>query len=176
MNPFGGLREPLQSNGAERMNLIADVIFPAFSAPYVAPMLFPVAGISAIVVGVLVFWLLNRHLDVGKIIAVVVLANLISGIFGFFLSAILPSGLVPQVVGAGANQARIIQPGPRFGNYMVLGFVVAFALSVVIEYGAVRLCAGWVRVLRPLLTVTLANLASYVTLIAIAWFWMTFVW
>ena len=158
------------------MNLIADVIFPAFQTPYIVPFLFPVAGIAAIVVEVLVFWRLNRHLRIGQIIAVVVLANVASGYIGFVIAAFLPSGLVPKVVGEGEHQGQIIQPGPQFDTYMVLSFVVAFVLSVVIEYGVVRWCVGWARVNRPFLTVTLANLASYVTLIAVAWFWPLFLW
>jgi hypothetical protein len=158
------------------VNLIADVIFPAFQAPYGAPLLFPVAGISAIVVEVVVFWLLNRHLTIGKIVVVVVLANTVSGAVGFSLTAILPSGLVPRLVDAGRHQTHILQPGPRFNTYMILGFVVGFILSVVIEYGVVRLLTGWARLAKPLMTVTLANLASYVALVAIAWFWITVVW
>jgi hypothetical protein len=158
------------------MNLLADVIFPAFQAPYVASLLLPVAGISAIVVEIVVFWLLNRHVGVGKIVVLVVAANLVSGLVGFFLAAVLPSGLVPRVVGSvNGRPFRSSQPGPYFETYMALSFFMAFVLSVVIEYAVVWLLLGWAKVVRPFRTVTLANLASYVVLVAVAWFWIAFV-
>jgi hypothetical protein len=156
------------------MSLIADVIIPAFSAPYVAPLLFPVAGILAITSEVLIFWLLNRQLGVGKIIPLVVLANVVSTVVGFLLTAVLPSGWVPTVIDREGNQIHTFQPGPYFTTYLILAFVIAFVLSVAIEYGVVRLAARSMKVIKPFLTVTLANLASYIVLILVAWLWTAF--
>ncbi len=63
------------------MNLIADVILPVFCVPYVVPFVFPLAGVATVVAEVAVFKLLNRHLGLGKIIALVIVANVVSTIF-----------------------------------------------------------------------------------------------
>jgi hypothetical protein len=157
------------------MNLVAEVIIPAFEAPYLAPLLFPLAGLAAIAVEVLVFWLLNKHLSATKIIAIVVAANVTSGVFGFVITAFLPTGLVPKVADA-EKHFNIMEPGPLFRTYLLLSFLAAFVLSVLIEYAVVRRCEEWARTDRPFRTVTLANLAGYATLMAVAWFWALFPW
>ncbi len=147
------------------MTLLADVIFPAFAAPYLARLTLP-AGISAIVAEIAVFCVFNRHLTLRKIFFVVMLANVVSGVIGFILAFVLPDGLVPTV---GGRPWQSVEAGPQFGTYVILSFFVAFVLSVIIEYAVVRLCVIYARVDKPLVTVSLTNVVSYVTLAGL-WF------
>ncbi|MGA2620573.1 MAG: hypothetical protein ABSF26_23370 [Thermoguttaceae bacterium] len=143
------------------------LVFHAFDIPYFLPLFYPAAGISAVIVEVVVFWLLNRHLAIGKIIAIVLLASLLSGFAGSLLLGLFPGFFPSGLVN--------FSPGPRFKSYMVLGFFFAYAVRLVTEYAIVRKLAGWAKVTDPCLTVTLANLTSYAALIVVAWwFWMTF--
>jgi hypothetical protein len=134
------------------MIVLANLIFPAFTAPYIAPLLFPIAGIAAIVAETVVFKLLNWHLGLGRILGLVVLANVASGAVGYLIALVLPSGLV----------------GEPHDVYVILSFVPAWVLSILIEYRVVRAFAQWVTVPRPFSTVAWANTASYLTLFVVA--------
>jgi hypothetical protein len=148
---------------------VADVIFPAFSAPYLAWFFFPVAALLAMFSEVLVFRLRNNELTWGRAAAITAGANLVSWFFGLLLSLVLPSGLVPHLVRQpGGKDFRTITQGPHYGTYMILGFIVALILSILIEYRV------WLRYthkapLRDCLnSCILANVASYAVLIGMA--------
>ncbi len=149
--------------------ILANFIFPAFTTPYVFPMFFPVAAIVAIAAEVYVFCLKNRDLSLGKIICTVVVINIASAAIGFASAEVLPSGLEPAVMGEGENQFRTTQPGPKYGMYAVLGYILAFTLSVLIEWGIVR-SDRCIIIEQPFITVGLANVASYVVLIVLLGF------
>jgi hypothetical protein len=151
------------------MGMIADVILPVFCVPYCLPFVLPLAGFGVLAAEVVAFKLLNRHLGIGTIVGVVILANVVSTIVGFLIAGIaLPSGYVWNVVETGDRPTRAFERGQLFDTYLYLSFFVAFVLSVVIEYPIVRACAGWAKVDRPLMTVVLANVASYITLAVVA--------
>ncbi len=146
------------------MTALADVIFPAFMTPYVNA-LFPVAAVPALVSEAVVFRLLNRHLPWGRVATLVIVINLVSGAFGFLIAAFLPSGL--------ENPGQM---GPEWGTYAVLGYVVAFFLSILIEWGTLRALSRVGEIGRPFLTVALANTASYAVLIVVLVVWTQFDW
>ncbi len=150
------------------MGVIADIIMPVFCTPYFLPFALPLAGLAVLATEVAVFKLLNRHLGFGTIIAVVILANVVSTIVGFVIAACLPSGYVTRVVEPGDYRTSPFVPVPLFDTYLYLSFFVAFILSVIIEYPIVRGCLGLAKINRPFVTVLLANVASYVALIVIA--------
>jgi hypothetical protein len=154
--------------------ILANVIFPAFATPYVSAMLFPLAGLAAMTVEVIVLKLLNRDARWTRLTALVVGMNVASGILGFLLAAVLPSGLVPELVGTGEHQANILQPGPHFGLYAILGFITAFIISVLIEYWIVRAARAYVLIAKPFKAIVLANAASYATLTVFARLWAHF--
>lgn len=158
------------------MLVLANVIFPAFATPYVYGMLFPVASIAAVTTEVIVFRLINRELPWIRIVGIVVLVNVVSAILGFAIAAALPSGLEPTMLGEGENRFQSIAPGPKYATYAMFGWLLAFALSVVIESGIVKMCFECTALRRPFVTVGLANIASYVTLFLIALMWARFFW
>jgi len=158
------------------MIILANVIFPAFAAPYVSAMFFPVAAIAAMLTEAVVFRALNRDLSWRRTVSTVLVINIASAIVGFAIAAALPSGLEPTVMGEGENQFETIQPGPKFGMYAVLGYVLAFVLSILIEWGIVRTSRRVVKLAKPFITVALANAASYAVLIVLSMVGARFFW
>ena len=148
------------------MMTLGNVIFPAFATPYVAAFLLPVAGIAALVAEVAIFRLLNRLAELNVIVAVLIMANVLSGATGFVVAGRLPDGLVQKVVGEGDQQAAAVVTGPLFLTYAILGYVLALILSVLIEYVVVRVMARR-TIVRPFRSVALANVASYLTLVVV---------
>ncbi|MDD5260441.1 MAG: hypothetical protein PHD76_01195 [Methylacidiphilales bacterium] len=156
---------------------LADVIFPAFSAPYFADFFFPMAAGLAIASEILVFKFRYKSLlSWFRACWFAILANIVSWIFGLILSLILPSGLVPKVERAGDHPISIITQGPNFTILMICGFILAYLLSICIEY------AVWRRLLKssPLpslfTTCIIANTVSYCLLVSIAYAYIHFNW
>lgn len=157
--------------------IVADVIFPAFSAPYFSPLLFPVAGILAIGAE----WFCYRRFSSDPIypkLRDIILANLVSWVAGLLISFCLPSGLIAKTVGAGEGhgESHILTPGPHFGAYVIVAFFVACILSVIIEFWSLRLTTREHPVDGLLRLSTIANVAGYVVLGLVAWVWITWVW
>jgi hypothetical protein len=150
------------------MGVIADVIIPVFCTPYCLPFALPLAGLAVLATEVAVFKLLNRHLGLGTIIAVVIPANVVSTIVGFLIAAALPSGYVTRVIEPGNYHTQTFVPVPLFDTYLYLSFFVAFVLSVIVEYPIVRGCLGLAKIKKPFVTVLLANVVSYIALVVIA--------
>lgn len=137
---------------------------------------FPVAAIAALATEAVVFRTLNRDLSWGRILGAVLVINIVSAVVGFAIAAALPSGLEPTLAGEGENRFETIRPGPEFGMYAILGYVLAFALSILIEWGLVRTSRRFVKVAKPFITVALANGASYAVLIGVSMVWSRFFW
>ena len=148
----------------------ADVIFPAFATPYMMALFFPLSIFAVIASEFMVFNLLNRTAPKFRLLNLVTIMNVVSGFIGFIIAAILPSGLVPKIVGTGEYQFQTVQPGPRFGLYAILGFFVAYILSIAIEYWVVRSSTKYIMIPQALKAVFLANTVSYLILILIALF------
>ncbi|MCP4257096.1 MAG: hypothetical protein GY774_06170 [Planctomycetes bacterium] len=156
------------------MIILANIVFSAFRIPYVSAMFFPVATITALAAEAIVFRLFNRNLSWRRIVSTVLVINIASAIVGFAIAGALPSGLEPTIRGEGENQFETLRRGPKFGMYVVLGYILAFILSIVIEWGIVRALRPIAKLTRPFVTVGLANVASYVALIvlSIGWSWL----
>jgi hypothetical protein len=148
--------------------MLADVIIPVFCMPYCLPFAFPLAGLAVVATEVAVFRLLNRHLSFGKIIGIVILANVVSTVVGFLIGNFLPSGYITKVVEPGDVRSPHFAPGPLFDTYFYVSFFVAFFLSVIVEYPIVLGCGRQVKINRPFATVLFANVASYIALAVVA--------
>jgi hypothetical protein len=111
--------------------LLADVIFPAFSAPYLSLLFFPIAALLAISSEIIAFKCRYRSLPISRTVWIALVANLVSWMIGLILSLVLRSGLVPKIMRGGF---KTVEPGPHFQVFVICGFIVAFILSVVIEY------------------------------------------
>jgi uncharacterized membrane protein YidH (DUF202 family) len=153
--------------------ILADVIFPAFSTPYVSPLLFPVAGIAAIGTE----WFCYRHFsssedypDLGDI----TLANLVSWFAGIIISYFLPSGLVAKAFPGGTGTH--LSSGPHFTSFAVVGFFLACILSIVIEYGSLRWSTREHQVERLFRLSAISNVAGYLVLGIVVWIWVKWIW
>ncbi len=155
--------------------MLANVIFPAFTAPYFSPMLFPVAGISAIVTEFLCYRRLSTHPSRPSF-ADIIGANLLSWIVGVVIGFFLPSGLMQKAVPSGSG--HILTHGPHFTAYAIIGYFGACVLSILIEGWFLRRSAqrdpvpatGWFRL------AAVANVASYIVLGLLVWVWITWLW
>lgn len=146
----------------------ANVIFPAFSAPYVAQLLFPIAGIATILTEVWWFRKKYESLEFLPTLLFVAVANVISGAAGFLLSSMLPSGLVPKVIHSGDRPFTTVTQGPNFLPLMIIGFLVALVLSILIEYPIWKWLTRKSLLPNLFANVSLAHVFSYAALILIA--------
>jgi hypothetical protein len=112
--------------------LLADVIFPAFTAPYFSELFFPIAALCAIASEVAVYRFHNRKMPLFRISWRVVYANLVSWLVGVLIGGVLPSGLVSD------PRHHILTTGPMWTLMALCGFLVACLLSIGIEYAALR--------------------------------------
>ena len=141
--------------------VLLDVILPAFSSAYVMPMFFPIAGAAAIGSEIVVFLLLERAAPRLGTALMVVLANCISWVAGIALTGwLLPNGLVNMPDRWGGT----LRPGPSFETYGVISYFVACALSIAIELPVVLAFRQKLALVRPTITVSVANVVSYVVL------------
>ena len=155
--------------------ILANVIFPAFTAPYFSPLLFPVAGIAAVITEFVCYRRFSSHLErpsFGDIIG----ANLLSWLVGMVIGFILPSGLVEKAVPGGSRQ--ILTSGPHFTTYAIIAFFGACLLSIFIEGWFLR----WSSRTEPEPVTgiyrlsAVANVSSYIVLGVVAWIWATWIW
>jgi len=144
---------------------LANVIFPAFSAPYFSQLFFPVAGIAAILTEVFVFRKIYNSLTFFRALGFVLAANIFSWIAGMVLSNFLPTGLAPRVIQAGENEVSILGRGDNFGTLVIVAFFVAFVLSILIEYPVWRFFGRKIEFPRLFRTVCIAHVASYTVLV-----------
>src|SRR3954471_3661510 len=116
--------------------MLADVIFPAPSAAYVANLFIPASAVLAVLSEIAVFRAFQgSRMSLLRLSLVVVGINVFSWIVGILLSSlpILPSGLVPRPLGEG--RPSVITTGPHWGAIAASSFVWACFLSALLEYG-----------------------------------------
>lgn len=157
------------------MQIIANVIFPAFTAPYFSPLLFPVAGIAAVVTEFFCYRRFSSHPErptIGDIIG----ANLVSWLAGMVIAWFLPSGLIQKSVPSGSG--HITTQGPLFTTYAISAYFVACVLSIAIEGWFLHWSArGEAEPVSGLYRLSaLANVASYIMLGILVWAWVTWIW
>jgi hypothetical protein len=148
--------------------ILANVIFPAFTAPYLSFLFFHTAAAAAIMSEILVFKFRHKTLTWGRTVYVALAANITSWIAGVILGLVLPSGLVPKVMGAEGRQFTTITQGPHFDALIWIGFGVAFVLSIQIEYLVWKRCQRRLPLVGLFYTTFIAHIASYALLIGIA--------
>jgi hypothetical protein len=142
--------------------ILANVIFPAPTAAYIACLFFPVAALLALATEFAVFVAFQRGLSSRfRLLVVVVGVNLLSWIVGLMFSCFLPTGLVPQLVSAGDHDFAILTQGPTWEKMAIASFFWACLLSFGIEYALLRIIGNRLRFRRLALCTGLANIASY---------------
>lgn len=135
------------------MNILADFILPAFAEPFLFTLCFPVAAFTVLAVEAAVIRLMNRELSWARIVSLILVINIASTFAGFVFGITLPGSHKP---------ARL------FGLYVASGFALACMISILIEWGIVRYIGKLAQLKKPLLSIALANGASYVALIVLA--------
>jgi hypothetical protein len=150
--------------------LLADVIFPAPSAAYVVGFFLPIAVVLAMAAEIVVYlWLERQSTGVAKLPGVVILINIFSWVAGMLLSFCLPTFLVPQMVGTGQNAFWTLGPGPHWNMVAGLSFVWACALSIVLEYVALRLFRKRLGLRKPAVCSAIANILGYAVIGLVIW-------
>ncbi len=148
------------------MTVLANVLYPAFMSPHIAAIFLPLSGLMAFAAEVLIY----RHFNKGQyfwfIVWCVLFVNCVSSSFGMWLSDQLPDGYVSGVLGDGDDPSVV--PGPNFLLFSLLGFLLAFILSVLIEWALAPIINKFFKWEISFKTLFLANLGSYLTLLVVA--------
>lgn len=148
--------------------LLADVIFPAPSAAYVASLFFPLAGVLALAAELAVFFSFQRGVTSWlRILGAVMGVNLMSWIVGIAFSFVLPSGIVPRLAYDNHGPIYVADLGPRWGTLAIVSFFWACLLSFGLEYAALRAMRRSLPFRNLALCVGLANVASYGVIAAV---------
>jgi hypothetical protein len=145
------------------MLTIADVIFPAFYTPYVTQIFFPLAAIMALCTEAIFYKWWCKEASVGRIVVVVLVVNIASSAAGMLIASYLPTGYNPAFQSARSGPWS----GPGWNALATLAWIVAFIVSVLIEWPLVLLFRRMVRIPRAFLAVLFANACSYVVLLVI---------
>ncbi len=140
----------------------ANVIFPAFAAPYFSQGFFPIAPIFALGAELAIYKWKIKHLSFGVIVSILIGVNAVSTVAGIFITSSLPDGLTKKSSG-------VLTDGPDFMLYAKLGFIVAYGLSVLIEWIALVMVAKKSPINSPFKLSLLSNTASYIILSVIVW-------
>ena len=146
-------------------HMFANIIFPAPSAAYLAGIFFPLAAIASLAVEIFAL----RHFQKGLVsaertVVTVICANTVSWWAGIAMSGLLPSGMVPTLVGDPERGLTMAGRGPDWNAIAVASFFLACVVSFVIEYGFLRLVSRWLPCRRPALCAAVANVSSYCVL------------
>jgi hypothetical protein len=141
--------------------ILANVIFPAPSAVYVAGIFFPLATLLALATEFAVFAYFQRNvLSKWRLLGVVICTNLFSWLVGVAFSLFLPSGLVPELVNAD-GPVYILTQGPHWSAIAIVSFFWACLLSFGLEYGGLWILRKWLPLHKLVLCIGVANVASY---------------
>jgi hypothetical protein len=140
--------------------VFADVIFPVFFAPYFIFFGLPWAILLALLAEIMIYRFMVKGPSLTATSVFTVSANLISWLFGVFITFFLPDNFARRVIDARGE--------PAFPAYAVaVAFVVAWALSVLIEGGLWK-CVLLKHPELPLWKATaVANAASYALLLGV---------
>ncbi len=129
--------------------LFADLILPAYAMPYFVGYFAPYLAAIALAGEFIAIYLIQRgHLSAAKTFAGFLIANTVSTIAGFFLLVAIdnPSAYTHYAASA------------------VLGYFLAWALSIAIEYAVLRLLSRWLPFRRLFFTMLVGNTVSYLLL------------
>ncbi len=144
---------------------LANVIFPAFAAPFFVQFFFPIILATVVLVEVLVCRYHWRELTAMTALLLVCLSNLVSWIVGVMVvSFVFPHGLETGATGRTG-------PGNLFEIFLWASLPVAFLLSALIEGYIFWRFRRKMELSRPFLVSFRANGVSYLFIAALfVWF------
>jgi uncharacterized membrane protein YbhN (UPF0104 family) len=152
---------------------LANIIFPAPATFYVIGLLMPLTIVAALGVEWFVFCM--REKDAAsppKLLLIVIVANFWSWLLGMLLTWFMPSGLVPQAISEGKRS--IITQGPNWGWLAIAGLAIAYFLSILIEYYAIRAFYRKLKWKALLRNTVIANSVSYPVYVGLAFLGMRY--
>ena len=143
--------------------LLADIIWPLLASAYWLPLMsafyYPFIGLPVVIASFLVelvfmtiVW--KRDAAVSRVVAAVIIANLISWLVGIVLTSLL-SVIVPP------NVTDDLGPRGTFFEWIASGLAVSFLLTVAVEGFFYRRVRVWLPVKRLWRVVFLGNALSY---------------
>jgi hypothetical protein len=131
--------------------IFANVVFPAFFAPYAISTLTPWIGVVALGCEFIVLFAFQfRFAAWWFIILAFLTANVASAIVGFILFGFL----IPDV---------------PLGRVWLIAFVPSYLFSVVIEYAVYRAFTRWRMLARPFVASLTSNTMSYLVIAFCVW-------
>jgi hypothetical protein len=131
--------------------MLANIVFPAFFAPYAVSALTPWIGAVALGCELLVFFAFQVRFAAWWLIVIAFLtANAASTVVGFFLFGFV----IPDV---------------KLDRAWLIAFIPAYLLSVVIEYAVYREFTRWRMLARPFVASLVSNVASYFVIAFCVW-------
>jgi hypothetical protein len=142
---------------------VANVIFPAFFAPFVAQILVPVAGLMALATEVIFYRWWTGETRISRLLAMVLTANVVSSTVGMFIASQLPTGYAP----AHSTSPHSSWRAAEWSDYAALAWVLAFVISVVVEWPILVVFSKLVVVRRSIIASFFANACSYVMLLVV---------
>jgi len=133
-----------------------------------AGMLYLILGFPVVlVVEGAILWLFNRENTLAEIATAVVLMNAASTALSYGLSPYLPLGTEAAIDDFSSRIYYTTAPG-WWWRLSIGTFLPAFVLSVLVEAGVLFVLRSRCNVQRIFVPVTVANVAAYVLLLAVA--------
>jgi hypothetical protein len=142
--------------------VFADMIFPLFTLPYDIFLGAPLMIIAALLVEGGVFFWMRPSIGTWRIVAGTLGANALSWVCGMVLFTVLPLPNIGSYYEMAPN-ARGLHYGP---GAVLLSFLVAFVLSVLLEFPVWRLVVRKMPGMKVFVPTVVANVASYLLLLA----------
>ncbi len=142
------------------MTQIANVYIPAFTWPYLAPWVVPVLGFLIVLIEFGFIWVRHPGKCGPWTFATSLIANGISSAVGFLIALPFPHGYVSQPA-AGHPQVSLWEVGPSYRFWALLSLLLAFGLSIGLEFLVWRTTHRRISPRSLLRTLTLAHLATY---------------
>lgn len=147
---------------------LANLIFPAPALVFALGLFMPFAIVAALAVEWLVFETREGHNHGFRRLLMILHLNFWSTFAGLFITTRFPSG-VEMATGPPSLRDQLTR-SPEYGTLAVAGVVIAYGLSVAIEYAALRVFYRDERWTSPFTTVLIANSLSYPVFIGLAVF------
>jgi hypothetical protein len=157
--------------------MLADVIFSAFTTPYISPFLFPVAGFAAIATEFICYRHFSNDPQRPNLLGIT-FANLTSWLAGIIIASFLPSGLVEKVLphNPGNSGHSTLAAGSNFACFAIIAFFIACALSIIIEFWTLQWSTRKHQVNNLFRLSVIANSTGYIVLGIVVWVWVTWIW
>ena|SRR5579884_3571544 len=142
---------------------VADVIFPAFYAPYLWQIFDPIAAIAALTTEFVFYKWWSKATQPARLIIVVLVANVASSVAGVIIATMLPTGYEPRFVAGGSGPWA----GQTWNHFAKAAWFAAFLISIAVEWPVVVAFRRFLYIRRAFVAVVCANVLSYAILLVV---------